>query len=505
MAARDAQIVSVIGLQHSEHDMIERAQHEEQREQHPDENADEESERESGGGDDHRDPELEAAEPPVADPAFTAVVALMTGLLALGAGIFRLGFLANFISEPVLKGFIIGLALTIMIGQVPKLFGVATGDGDFFRQLGHFVAHLGDAQWRTTVVGVLSLAIVLGLRRFAPAIPASLVAVIFGIVLVHLFSLDAKGVDIVGHIDSGLPSLGPPDGVGIHDYFAAAASSVGIMLVGFAEGLGAAKTYAQREHYDIDPNRELLGLGAANLGAGLSSGMVVNGSLSKTAVNAGAGARSQISGVFVAVMTVITLLFLTGLFEDLPEATLAAVVIAALVDLVDFPALVELYRLYTRRLGQIYGAAARPDFIAAVAAMMGVLLFDTLPGLFIGIAVSLLCCCTARRDRTRRCWARCRAPDRSTPTAIGTRRTKMCRASRSCASRAVCSSPMPTPCARQCAPTRRTRPSTPSSSTRSRSRSSTSPRCACCTISPTTSRARTCSSRSHTRSVRFAT
>ncbi len=138
------------------------------------------------------------------------------------------------------------------------------------------------------------------------------------------------------------------------------------------------------------PNRELIGLGAANLGSGLSSGMVVNGSLSKTAVNGSAGAKSQMSGLVVAALTVVTLLFLTALFEDLPEATLAAVVIAAVIELVDIGALVGFYRLYTRRLGRIYGVAARPDFIAAVAAMLGVLIFDTLPGLVIGIIVSLL-------------------------------------------------------------------------------------------------------------------
>ncbi|HET9665139.1 MAG TPA: SulP family inorganic anion transporter, partial [Desertimonas sp.] len=162
------------------------------------------------------------------------------------------------------------------------------------------------------------------------------------------------------------------------------------MLVGFAEGLGAAKTYAAREHYEIDANRELLGLGAANLGAGLGSGMTVNGSLSKTAVNGSAGAKSQMSGIVVAVLTVVTLLFLTGLFESLPEATLAAVVIAAVIELVDIRALRGFYALYTRRLGRIYGPAARPDFIAAVAAMLGVLIFDTLPGLVIGIIVSLM-------------------------------------------------------------------------------------------------------------------
>jgi high affinity sulfate transporter 1 len=322
--------------------------------------------------------------------AFTGVLAIVTGVLALAAGLARLGFLANFISEPVLKGFIIGLALTIIIGQVPKLFGIEKTEGDFFEQAWGVIRHLGDTHGRTLVVGVLSLAVVLALRRWLPVVPGSLVAVILGVVSVKLFDLDAKGVEIVGSIDSGLPRIGLPEGRSFNDYLTAVAASAGIMLVGFAEGLGAAKTYAARAHYEVDPNRELIGLGAANVGSGLMTGMVVNGSLSKTAVNGSAGARSQVSGLAVAVFTVITLLFLTGLFEDLPEATLAAVVIAAVVELVDIAALRGFYGLYTRQLGQIYGRAARPDFIAAVAAMLGVLIFDTLPGLVIGIVVSLL-------------------------------------------------------------------------------------------------------------------
>jgi MFS superfamily sulfate permease-like transporter len=220
-------------------------------------------------------------------------------------------------------------------------------------------------------------------------VPGSLVAVLAGIAAVGLGDLDAHGVAIVGQIDSGLPALGVPD-VGADRYLALAPAAAGVMLVGFAEGLGAAKTYAARAHYEVDANRELVGLGAANLGAGLSSGMVVNGSLSKTAVNVAAGARSQISGLVVAALTILTLLFLTGLFENLPTATPAAVVIAAVIELVDLPALAALYRIATRQLRGIYGIAARPDFLAAVAALAGVLVFDTLPGLFIGIAVSLL-------------------------------------------------------------------------------------------------------------------
>jgi SulP family sulfate permease len=322
--------------------------------------------------------------------AFTAVLALMTGALALAAGLLRLGFLASFISEPVLKGFIIGLALTIIVGQVPKLFGIERSDGDFFEQAWGVVSHLGDTHGWTLAVGAASLAVVLALRRFVPAVPGSLVAVILGVIAVELFDLDAKGVEIVGPIDSGLPALGLPDGRDVGDYLSAAAAAGGMMLVGFAEGLGAAKTYASRAHYEVDPNRELIGLGAANLGAGLATGMVVNGSLSKTAVNGSAGARSQVSGLAVAALTIVTLLFLTSLFENLPEATLAAVVIAAVIELVDIDALRGFYGLYSRQLGRIYGHAARADFIAAVAAMVGVLVFDTLPGLVIGIIVSLL-------------------------------------------------------------------------------------------------------------------
>jgi sulfate permease, SulP family len=319
----------------------------------------------------------------------TITLALVVGILALAAGLCRLGFLASFISEPVLKGFIIGLALTIIAGQVPKLLGVEKGEGDFFELVWDLLGNLGDTSGLTLLVGAVSLALVIGLRELAPVVPGSLVAVAFGIVVVSLFDLDDHGVAIVGDVESGLPSFGLPD-TGFSDYLDIAPAAVGIMLVGFAEGLGAAKTYAARHHYDVDPNRELIGLGAANLGSGLSSGMVVNGSLSKTAVNGSAGAHSQLSGLVVAALTVVTLLFLTGLFEELPEATLAAVVIAALVELVDVHALVALYRLHTRELGRIYGIAGRPDFIAAVATLVGVLVFDTLPGLFIGIGVSLV-------------------------------------------------------------------------------------------------------------------
>ena len=318
--------------------------------------------------------------------ALTTGLALVAGAAALIAGLLRLGFLADFISPPVLKGLIIGLALTIIVGQLPKLFGISGGTGHFFEQAWHLVTHLGETQGATLLVGAGSLAMILGLRRLAPGVPGSLVAVAAAIAAVKAFDLD---VATVGSIASGLPSLGVPD-IEAADAGRLAGGGIGVMLIAFAAGLGAAKAFAARDAGGVDANRELVALGGANLASGLSSGMVVSGSLSKTAVNATAGARSQASGVLAAALTVVTLLFLTGLFEDLPQATLAAVVIAAVIELVDVPALVDLYRTYTRRLGRQFGWVARPDFVAAVAALLGVTVFGTLSGLFIGIGVSLL-------------------------------------------------------------------------------------------------------------------
>ena len=321
--------------------------------------------------------------------ALTTALAIAVGLAATVAGLCRLGFLASFISEPVLKGFIIGLALTIIVGQVPALLGIDKGSGSFFEKAWAVITDLPDLDPLTTVVGVGSFVVLLVLRRWLSAVPGSLVVALAGIALVWVLGLDDHGLEIVGHIDSGLPDFRFPDVSG-DQFLDLSAVAVGVMLVGFAEGLGAAKTYAAREGYDVDANRELLGLGAANVASGLSGGMVVNGSLSKTAVNGGAGARSQVSGLTAAALTVVTLLFLTGLFEKLPEASLAAIVIAAVIELVDIAALRRLWRIGAGPLVAMEPYTRRADFLAAVTALAGVLVFDTLPGLVIGIGVSLV-------------------------------------------------------------------------------------------------------------------
>ena len=318
--------------------------------------------------------------------ALTAGLALIAGLAALIAGLLRLGFLADFISQPVLRGLIIGLALTIIIGQLPKLCGIGASHGDFFEQAWHLIRHADDVKALPLLVGTVSLGLIIGLRRVAPGVPGPLVAVAGAIAAVTAFGID---VPTVGSIASGLPDLGVPD-MGLADAGRLAGGGIGVMLIAFTEGLGAAKTYAAPDGQRVDANRELVGLGGANLASGLSSGMVVSGSLSKTAVNASSGARSQVSGLLAAVLTVVALLFLTAPFEDLPQATLAAVVIAAVAPLVDVRAIVELYETYTRRLGRQFGWVARPDFLAALATLLGVLVVGSLPGLFIGIGVSLL-------------------------------------------------------------------------------------------------------------------
>ena len=382
--------------------------------------------------------------------AFTAVLALMTGALALAAGLLRLGFLANFISEPVLKGFIIGLALTIIIGQVPKLFGIDKSDGDFFEQAWGVLSHLGDTHGRTLAIGAASLAVVL-----TPA------------------ALRPGGARLARrrHPRRDRRRAVRPRRQGRRDRRAdrqrparRSACRTGASAADYLQRrLGRRRDHARRLRRGPRRRQDVRGAGPLRdrpqPGADrarrrqrrrrTSTGMVVNGSLSKTAVNGSAGARSQVSGLAVAVLTVVTLLFLTSLFENLPEATLAAVVIAAVVELVDIDALRGYYRMYSRQLGRIYGRAARADFIAAVAAMVGVLVFDTLPGLVIGIVVSLLLLLyrasrphvaelgrvvgTAAPVRRRRATPR-EPVDPAVPC---------------CASRPGSSSPTPTPCGRR--------------------------------------------------------
>src|SRR4249919_625516 len=200
--------------------------------------------------------------------ALTAGLALVTGLITMGAGLLRLGFLAGFVSQPVLKGFIIGLALTIVAGQLPKLLGLERVDGAFVEKVWGLSTELGHTKGWAVAVGAGSLVLLLLLRRFVPLVPAAMVVVLAGVLL----DLPERGVAVVGPIASGLPPFGLPE-LRLADYTAVVGDAVGVALVGFAEGLAAAQTYAAKADYDIAPDRELLAVGAANVGTSLSAGM----------------------------------------------------------------------------------------------------------------------------------------------------------------------------------------------------------------------------------------
>ena len=289
-----------------------------------------------------------------------------------------MGWVSNFMARPVLDGFIIGLAITIAVGQLDKMFGIESDGSNTVREFGSILRQFPDWDVPTMIVGFGSLAVLFLMHRYTPRIPAALTVVIGGILISTVLGFEDHGIHIVGDIPAGLPSLGLPvwpEGVPLGDLVLGA---LAVTIVAYAESLAAAKTYARKHDYVVDPNQELIGLGVSNLGAGVSQGFVVDGSLSKTAAGDGAGQRTQMAGVTAAILTIITLLFLTGLFFNLPEATLGAIVVHAVWNLIDFG---KLERMWNVR---------KEDFWAAFFALVGVLLFGVLEGILIGIVLSLL-------------------------------------------------------------------------------------------------------------------
>lgn len=310
--------------------------------------------------------------------ALTAALAALTGLVAILAGLLRLGRIAQFFSESVLVGFISGLALVIAIKQLPKMFGLEAGHGNFWERFYDLLVHLPEIHWLTFFVGVNSLLLMLFLERRYHRIPAALVAMIYGIVVVSIFGLAGKGVHIIGEIPAGLAPPRLPD-VDIQAMFGLIPGALALTLVAFAEAIGPARSFAAKHKYTIDANQELIGLGAANLGAGLFQGFPVGASLSKSAANDAAGAHSQMSGIVAAGLTVLVALFLTPLFFNLPEATLAAIVVIAIAGMVKVRPMQRLYRV------------KKFDFWLAVIAFLGVVTFDeVLTGLLVAVIVSLL-------------------------------------------------------------------------------------------------------------------
>ena len=322
--------------------------------------------------------------------ALSVALALMVGVLFVAAGVLKLGFLADFMSKPVLDGFIVGLAMTIAAGQAHKLFGIeATGD-NFFSDLIVLVQNVDQTVPAMLAIGAVSLALLFGLEAWAPRIPAALVVTLLSIITVTVLDLETRGVRIVGEIPAGLPTPTLPNDLAWGDVGALLPGALGIVIVGFAESIAAARSYATKRGYRVDADQELVALGASNAGAGLFGGFVVDGSLSKSAAADQAGQKTQMASVVLSGAVFITVLFLTGLFENLAEATLGAVVIHAVWRLIRFG-----------KVGR-YRSVRRGDFAAGIAALVGVLAFDILTGLAVAVLLSMLVL-LARASRPR--WA----------------------------------------------------------------------------------------------------
>jgi high affinity sulfate transporter 1 len=305
---------------------------------------------------------------------FTAIVA---GVIALIAGLFRLGFVVNFISESVLVGFSAGAALFIGSSQIAKLFGIEGVQGNFFERIGNVIRNIGETNFWTLGLGVVSILALLFLEERFPRLPAALMVVIVAIIIMVVSNLESRGVEVAGTIPGGLPVPSIPivDGSSVTTLVGL---GFGCFLLSYIEGVGAARTFATRHKYQIDANQELIANGAANLAAGVMQGYSVGGSMSRSAVNDKSGAKTPAASLVAAVILAVVLLFLTGPFSYLPETTLAAIVLIAVRSLVNVPAITRLFNI------------SRPDFLAALFTFFGVLVFGMLEGIIIGVLFSFL-------------------------------------------------------------------------------------------------------------------
>jgi SulP family sulfate permease len=318
-----------------------------------------------------------AAGDPARYAALTAALALTVGVILLLAGVVRLGFISDFLSKSVITGFVFGLALVIAIGQLPKLLGLPSGQGDFFEQCYQLITNLPQVKPATLLVGASALGVIFLVKRFFPRLPSGLVALVLGILAVSIFNLDQYGVSIVGAIPTGLPTPGLPQ-ISLGDLSYLITGALGIVFLAVGESLGSARAFAAKHRYEINPDQELIALGAANLSAGLFRGFTVDASLSSTATADEAGELTQLSSIVTALLIIVTLLVLAPLFYNLPNAVLGAIVIASVIGLMD---VAELKRFY---------ASNRVDFVLAVVALFGVLTTDVLTGLLIAVFLSLL-------------------------------------------------------------------------------------------------------------------
>lgn len=306
-----------------------------------------------------------------------AALAIAVGAICLVGWLARLGFLANLLSHPILTGYMAGIAVLMIISQLDKFTGIPIPSGDTFTEIGYLLRHLDEIHLLTFGLAVLVLALLIALRRWIPAAPGPLVAVVGSTVVVALFDLQSAGVAVVGEIPAGLPRPSLPD-FGAIDLAALVGAALGITVVGYTDNVLTARAFAIRGEDRIDPRQEFLALGAANLSAGVLQGFPVSSSGSRTAVGDAAGSRTQLHSLVALGVVLLTLLALRPVLAGFPMAALAAIVVFAALRLID---VAELRRIARFR---------RSELVLAVATTVGVLAVGVLYGIAVAVAVSVL-------------------------------------------------------------------------------------------------------------------
>jgi high affinity sulfate transporter 1 len=306
-----------------------------------------------------------------------SLAAFTVAALGLLAWLLRLSVLVKLISDSILVGFKAGAGLTIAMTQVPNLLGVMGGGHDFFERAFLLADQLGQAQYLVLLVGLIAIGLIALGQRWLPGKPIALGVVALSIAAATLLGLPALGVPVTGEIPAGLPTLAGP-ALRLRDVEGIVPLAAGCLLLAYIEGVSAARTFAAKNGYALDPGQELLGIAAANCAVAFGQGYPVAGGLSQSAVNDKAGARTPLALVFASITLALCLLFLTGLLENLPKAVLAAIVLTAVYGLLDFPALLRMWRV------------SRLDFLAATIALVAVLLLGILQGILLAALASIL-------------------------------------------------------------------------------------------------------------------
>jgi high affinity sulfate transporter 1 len=319
-----------------------------------------------------------AAGDPLRYNDLSVTLALLVGVFCIAGGLLHLGVLANFLSRPILTGYMNGIALSILVGQIGPLFGFAVPGDGFFRKLAHFVLGLDQTHLLTFATGASVFVLLRALKHLAPRIPAPLVAVVVAIAAAFFFDFARRGVAVVGVVPSGLPLPRVPSSVAPNELGTLALDACGIVLVSFCSMMPTARGFAAKNGYRIDANQDFIALGMSNLASGLGQGFVVSGADSRTAVGVAAGGKTQVTSIVAAAAIAAVLMFLTGPLAYLPRAALAAIVISAVIGLFDLVPLIYYYRV------------SRAEFYMSIVATLGVITLGVLPGILITVGLALL-------------------------------------------------------------------------------------------------------------------